>query len=145
MPFVDLFVCVLQCSMNFGAQDVELKEKVSKVCRLLVNMHLRKFWKYFIGTLLGELSYAVFSAVKTDRYETIWLPPSHPYFRSRVLFILFKTLLDPKQILTWYRLLIFRASLPKQMKTQSQLLKAVCICPVRFLSPKKAMARCFLV
>ena len=50
-----------------------------------------------------------------------------------------------KQLLTWYRLLIFRASLPKKMKIQSQLLKAVCICPMRFLSPKKCMARCFLV
>ena len=50
-----------------------------------------------------------------------------------------------KQILTWYRFLIFRASLPKKMKIQSQLLKAVCICPVRFLGPKKRMARCFLV
>ena len=56
----------------------------------------QKVLKKIIRTLLGELSYAsyaVFSAVKTHRYETIWLPPSHPHFRSRALFILFKALL----------------------------------------------------
>ena len=74
MPFIDLFVCVLQCSMKFGAQDVVLKEKGSKACQLLVNMHFRKFRKYFIRTLLGALSYAVFRAAKVHPYEAIWQP-----------------------------------------------------------------------
>ena len=37
-----------------------------------------------------------------------------------------------KQILTCYRLVIFRAGLPKKRKNQSQVLEAIRICPVRF-------------
>ena len=113
-----------------------------KSFRLLVNMHLRKFWKYFIRTLLRALSNAVFRAVKAHRYETTKaatqpsvLQEPHAFYFIQGSYSL------AKQILTWYRFLIFRASLPKKMKIQSQLLKAVCICPVRFSSLKKCMAR----
>ena len=135
MPCIDLFVCVLQCSMNFGAQDVALKENVSKVCRLLVNMHFRKFWKnhpYFTG----EIVVCVICGFQCCYNASVWNHLRAFYFSQGSSLA--------KQILTWYRLLISRAGLPKKMKNQSQLLKAVCICPVRFLSPKNAWLDVFL-
>ena len=52
------------------------KEKVSKLRELLVKMHVKKFSKYFIRTLMGEFSYAFFRAVEMHPYEAIWLHPA---------------------------------------------------------------------
>ena len=41
-----------------------------------------------------------------------------------------------QQILTWYGSLIFRAGLPRKMKMQCQLLKAISICPMHFSASK---------
>ena len=59
-----------------------------------------------------------FRAGKTHRYQTIWLPSVLQEPR------IFYSIQGPslaKQISTWYRLLIFRAGLPKNMTNQSQV------------------------
>ena len=97
----------------------------------------RAIW--FHPFFIGRIVICVFHGRSN---ESVWNQPSVLQEPRALYFIQGSSL--TKQILTWYRSLIFRAGLPKKTKNQSQLLKAVCICPVRFLSLTKCMARCSL-
>ena len=95
----------------------------------------------FIRAFMGELPCAFFRAVKTHRYETIWLPPSHPYFRSRALF--FQGSCLAKQILPWYRSLISRAGLTKK-KIRAKCWKPSAFVQCVFEASKKADVSCIV-
>ena len=56
MPCKDLFVCVLLCSMNFGAQDVALKgrrfQSVPAASQYAFEKVLKIFHPYFTGRIV---------------------------------------------------------------------------------------------
>ena len=85
----------VESCLHWPSAFFELKKKHGWMFSCTVHARSRALSssiRTLVDTLLGELLYAFFSAVKTHRYETIWLPCSHPYFRSRALFILLKAL-----------------------------------------------------
>ena len=93
--------------------------------------------RYLVSSEFGELSCAFFKAVKTHRYESVWLSPSHPYFRSRAFF-------DLRCISMVWNGTFLRWSAKDNEKSKS-LVESCLRILMRFLSLKKCMAECFLV
>ena len=134
--------------LRWSAKDNEKSESIVESCpRILMRfLSLKSFLvlssqgaaRYLAAFVFKRLVMCVFQGrKKTHRYETIWLSPSHPYFRSRVFFDL--------RCISMVRNGTFLRWSAKDNERSESIVESCLRILMRFLSLKKCMAECFLV